>query len=215
MKMSTRDRLLTAAQAVFLEHGFENTTVQMIDAQADANIAAVNYHYGSKADLYAACIARHLEDSVSRMPTLDDRPGAPFEQLEAFVRWFFTRYHEDSLLRRLNRDLGNLKPTFLNKIVETVIRPEFENCSQIIAAILPQDTDESTIRAHVLNIIALCVAPMHGFQLFEHLYPELPFGDQEIRDLRERTIQLIVGGLRQEAGRINSVVATAEPAPGG
>lgn len=210
MKTSTRNRLLAAAQAVFSEHGFENTTVQMIADEADANIAAVNYHYGSKADLYAECIARHLEDSVSRMPTVDDRPEAPFEQLEAFVRWFFTRYHRDSLLRRLNRDLGNLKPTFLNKIVETVIRPEFENCTRIVSAILPEGTDAPTIRAHVLNVIALCVAPMHGFQLYGHLYPELSFDDQEIRNLCERTIQLIVGGLQQVARHIHAEVATPE-----
>ena len=48
---------MKAARTVFLKHGFEQTTVQMIADAADANIAAVNYHYGSKADLYAECIA--------------------------------------------------------------------------------------------------------------------------------------------------------------
>jgi len=73
-----------------------------------------------------------------------------------------------------------------------------------VTALLPAHAGEATIRAHVMNIIAMCIAPMHGSQLYEHLYPELPFDDQEIGNLCEQAIQLILGGLREEAQRINT-----------
>jgi len=201
MKSSTRHRLLTAAQAVFLKHGFEYATVQMIASEADANIAAISYHYGSKADLYAECVRAYLEDSVSRMPVLGDNPHAPREQLTAFIRWFFTRYRSDSLLRHLSRDMVHIKPTLLPKIVETVVRPEFDNCTQLISSILPANVPSATVRAWVMNVMALCVAPIHGMQLHEHLYPEVSFDDEEIEHQAEQAIRLVLAGLDAEVTR--------------
>src|SRR5438445_12964297 len=48
----TKDRLLAAAAALFAERGFHRTTVRDIAARAGVNVAAGNYHYGSKKALY-------------------------------------------------------------------------------------------------------------------------------------------------------------------
>jgi AcrR family transcriptional regulator len=48
----TRERLLDEASKAFSESGFRNTTVAEICRRAGANIAAVNYHFGSKEELY-------------------------------------------------------------------------------------------------------------------------------------------------------------------
>src|SRR5438093_8933190 len=53
---ATKDRLLTAAAALFAEHGFHGTTVRDIAARARVNVAAGNYHYGSKKALYLAVL---------------------------------------------------------------------------------------------------------------------------------------------------------------
>ncbi|ROZ89223.1 TetR/AcrR family transcriptional regulator [Gordonia sp. OPL2] len=45
---STRTALLTAAESLFLTDGFDNVSVRAICAAADANPAAVHYHFGSK-----------------------------------------------------------------------------------------------------------------------------------------------------------------------
>ena len=44
----TRERILDAAESLFLDHGFEGTSMRMITAQAEVNLAAANYHFGSK-----------------------------------------------------------------------------------------------------------------------------------------------------------------------
>jgi AcrR family transcriptional regulator len=49
---ATRERLLTAAAALFAEHGFRRVTVRDICEEASANVAAVNYHFGDKQGLY-------------------------------------------------------------------------------------------------------------------------------------------------------------------
>ena len=51
---ATRRRLLEAAAEVFAEDGFRAATIQRICRRAGANIAAAHYHFGDKAELYAA-----------------------------------------------------------------------------------------------------------------------------------------------------------------
>jgi len=53
---ATKDRLLTAAAALFAEHGFHGTKIRDIAARARVNVAAGNYHYGSKKALYLAVL---------------------------------------------------------------------------------------------------------------------------------------------------------------
>ncbi len=56
----TRERILTAAAPLFAENGFEGTGVRAIASAAEVNIAAVNYHFGSKDALVAAVGERHV-----------------------------------------------------------------------------------------------------------------------------------------------------------
>jgi AcrR family transcriptional regulator len=55
---ATRERILSAALSVFAEHGFERATLREITKRAGANIAAVNYHFRSKSDLFKEMVQR-------------------------------------------------------------------------------------------------------------------------------------------------------------
>ncbi len=57
----TRTQLLDAAERLFAERGFPGTSVRAIADLAGANLAAVGYHFGSKADLLAAVVRRVIE----------------------------------------------------------------------------------------------------------------------------------------------------------
>src|ERR1700724_3813594 len=66
---NTRDKILNAAGEVFAEQGFEGATVRAITQRAGVNVAAINYHFRDKAELYArvvldACSARRVADMV-------------------------------------------------------------------------------------------------------------------------------------------------------
>ncbi len=56
----TRDRILDAAEALFIEHGFAATSVRAIAHDAGVNLAASNYHFGSKNGLFAAVLHRRV-----------------------------------------------------------------------------------------------------------------------------------------------------------
>jgi AcrR family transcriptional regulator len=57
----TRTRILDAAEHLVAERGFRGTSVRAITALAGANLAAVGYHFGSKAELVAAVVRRVIE----------------------------------------------------------------------------------------------------------------------------------------------------------
>src|ERR1039457_2146064 len=87
----TRTRILDAAEHLFAERGFRGTSVRAITGLAGANLAAVGYHFGSKAELLAAVTRRGPEPiSAARgaglarlLPRPPDPPVA--ELVEAFA----------------------------------------------------------------------------------------------------------------------------------
>jgi AcrR family transcriptional regulator len=71
-ELDTRARILRAAEALFVEQGFTATSLRMITARAKVNLAAVNYHFGSKEELIREVFQRHLEPlNVARIAYLD------------------------------------------------------------------------------------------------------------------------------------------------
>lgn len=69
-KIDTKNRILDAAEVLFAERGFADTSLRLITSEADVNLASVNYHFGSKKELIQAVLDRYL--SIF-MPELDAR----------------------------------------------------------------------------------------------------------------------------------------------
>src|SRR6476469_2751338 len=57
----TKTRILDAAARLFVEHGFEATSLRSLTSAAGVNLAAVNYHFGSKEELFQAVLTRRLD----------------------------------------------------------------------------------------------------------------------------------------------------------
>lgn len=56
----TQEKILAAAERLFMEQGFTATSLRQITTVANVNLAAVNYHFGSKSQLIQAIFARRL-----------------------------------------------------------------------------------------------------------------------------------------------------------
>ena len=56
----TVERILDAAEILFAEKGFSETSLRLITSKAQVNLAAVNYHFGSKKSLIQAVFSRFL-----------------------------------------------------------------------------------------------------------------------------------------------------------
>jgi len=112
----TRQRLLEAAGEVFAERGFRDATVQEICRRAEANIAAVNYHFADKEQLYRAVIQYAEACAVDSHPAAI-APDTPAEKrLRAHIEQSadLLRQEEavgrrlDFLCQELNREANTL-----------------------------------------------------------------------------------------------------------
>src|ERR1700744_1904733 len=92
--MTTKTRILDAAERLFARDGFEATSLRAITTEAQVNLAAVNYHFQSKEALVQAVIGRRMGPvNARRLALLDacelQAAGAPLpleQTIDAFLR---------------------------------------------------------------------------------------------------------------------------------
>ncbi|WP_254426563.1 TetR/AcrR family transcriptional regulator [Bowmanella sp. JS7-9] len=84
MGSSTKQDILNAAELLFAEHGFGDTSLRAITTKAEVNLAAVNYHFGSKKQLIQEVLKRYLDvmmpevdKQVAAMLAKNPQPGMP------------------------------------------------------------------------------------------------------------------------------------------
>jgi AcrR family transcriptional regulator len=188
----TRRRLLDSAGEAFAENGFHATTVREICRRAKANVAAVNYHFRDKDELYqnvfeeACCVAQEHFSEETRAAMASGNP--PRERLHAFIQQYLQRMlspgrpaWQGKLMAREMMD-----PTAtLDRIVNTIIRPNAQLLGEIVGEItgLPvQDPQRWLIAA---SIIAQCLFYMHCKPVIVRLRPEFKYDAQMIEDLTE------------------------------
>lgn len=102
-RFSTKERILGAAEELFAQQGFSGTSLRQVTSRAEVNIAAVNYHFGSKENLVNEVFRRRMDDmSAQRLEMLRKaREEAP-DSLEAILAAFV----EPALALAANRNGG-------------------------------------------------------------------------------------------------------------
>jgi AcrR family transcriptional regulator len=128
-----RNRLLNAAEKLFSERGFADTSIRDITAEANCNVAAVNYHFGGKENLYTEVWRNHLlalrnNQIASIEKVMSENRGTPtLEELlksfaETFVGPLVNEGGSSRLLKLMMREMldGHLPP---NMFVDEVIKP--------------------------------------------------------------------------------------------
>jgi AcrR family transcriptional regulator len=91
---STRDRILDTALRLFADRGFSDTSLRMITTEAGVNLAAVNYHFGSKDALIGEVFGRLVgpvnRERLARLDRLEASAGDGPLDLEELVGAFLT-----------------------------------------------------------------------------------------------------------------------------
>lgn len=202
--IETRARLLEAACAVFSAHGFWKASLAEICEHAHANIAAVNYHFGSKDALYVEAWKCAFERSIRTHPP----DGGVLSTASAEER-FHGRIV--ALLRRLadpdnpafdimHQEMGN--PTgLLSKAMHESIEPIREDFCLLIREMLGDCVDEQTVRLCQMSVTAQCFSPMirerrrNAHSSKEHSFSDRPFV-ANIDLLAEHIARFSLGGLK-------------------
>jgi len=198
---SVQDRLLDAAEELFCEHGFEGTSIRDLTARAQCNIAAVNYHFGGKRQLYIEMFRRHTTELVNRqMANLREvmRSENPtLEQLlkktvETGLSTLAGRDSRNSLLMLMVREFLNpqLKKEMLVNEVFGEARSSF--CDAIMQ-LCPGISRDRAMRC-LLTIDGLVLHPLIFWEFYNEFSPDL-----KLEDLVEHIVQIATAGIQAVA----------------
>ncbi len=196
-KMSTKQRLLEAACELISARGYKETTVEDICTAAGANIAAVNYHFGSKEDLYRAAWA-YAANLIRQHHPLPDKNTEPLDWLNEFVRVRIEAVFDDSpggwFPRLVVREMTN--PTDMaNEFRETYLKPKLELTRTQVAKLLnvPPTSflaDSCTININGMLVHLNCMRTFRKGPMGTRV-----FSDQMVNDLITQMQTFIDGGI--------------------
>lgn len=173
----TRQRLLDAAGAIFARDGFHHATVRDICQRAASNIAAVNYHFGSKQELYRAVLAEAKHAAMkSQSLTAIRSSDPPAAQLRAFIRQFVFRlldegrpaWHGTLMAREM------VEPSdALDEVAREFVRPQYLHLCGLVRTLLGGTPDEDLVRRVACSIAGQCLFYKHCRPMIERAMPEV------------------------------------------
>jgi AcrR family transcriptional regulator len=195
----TRQRLLEAAGEVFAEQGFQGATIQEICSRAGANVAAVNYHFRDKEQLYLAVI-EYAGLCARESHVIDTPPEASAaERLRAHIESFLLHllaegrpaWHGKLMAREM------FEPTSaLDAIVAQHIRENQAQLHAILRDLLGPDCPEASLRKCAFSIVGQCLFYHHCQPVIRRLYPALPIDGDQVPELAEHIFRFSLAGIR-------------------
>lgn len=159
----TRGKLLAAAGTIFAEKGFRDATISEICRKAETNIAAVNYHFGSKEALYREAWRHVYAESIQAHPPDGgvSETAPPEERLQGQVTALLLRMADrnNRAFGFLHRELAN--PTgLLDEVISEQLQPLRKRTKQLIRELLGPRAIEQEVFFCEMAIIGQCMNPM-------------------------------------------------------
>src|SRR5499426_293454 len=199
----TRTRILDAAEELFMQHGFGGTSMRLLTSRAGVNLAAVNYHFGSKDALIEAVFRRRLDPmNAERIAELERLEGTSNLSPESIIRAFVgpsLRLIEDAkgggrnFIRLLGRTYTEPAKT-VRALIGQMYGPAMERYKRALERALPQmPADELVWRIHFMfGTLAYTLAATDTVQLIAGCKPEDRY---DARLLEERLTTFPAAGL--------------------
>jgi AcrR family transcriptional regulator len=177
----TRAKLLEAAGNVFAEQGFHAATVREICARAGANVAAVNYHFGDKAELYEEVLrlAIYAAPDAELRKLLADIP--PEEALRRFIRYMIGRICSASrpgwAIRIMAHEMAHPTPA-LDSVIDEIIAPNYLVLRTLTGRFLGRSPDHEKTRFCAHSVIGQVIHYLVARPVIERLWPELTLSEK-------------------------------------
>jgi AcrR family transcriptional regulator len=203
MSVITKDRILNAAERLFAEHGFQQTSMRQITAKAEVNLASVNYHFGNKRNLIQAVLQRYLDnlmplidkslqDAANRgcVSSLLNQLIAPIMSLNS-LRPDGTALFVMLLGKGYNETQGHLRWFILNEYGKTISKlvSAFKSC-------VPQSADDELFwRLHFA--LGSFVFSMSSSQALKEIAESDFHQDVNIEDVIRHLIPFVAKGISQ------------------
>ncbi|MFV3385777.1 TetR family transcriptional regulator [Pseudomonas sp. NY15364] len=219
----TVERILDAAEQLFAEKGFAETSLRLITSKAGVNLAAVNYHFGSKKALIQAVFSRFLgpfcaslEKELDRRQAKSDTQVSLEELLELLVEQALAvkpRSGNDlSIFMRLLGLAFSQSQGHLRKYLEEVYGKVFRRYMLLVHEAAPRIPPlELFWRVHFM--LGAAAFSMSGIKALRAM-AETDFGvNTSIEQVMRMMVPFLAAGMRSETGVNDPALAGAQLKP--
>jgi AcrR family transcriptional regulator len=161
--LETRSKLLAAAGSVFAARGYHDAKTADICRMADANIAAVHYHFRSKEQLYVEAWRNAFEQSIRTYPPDGGIPeSAPAEdRLRGQIHALAHRIMDpDSIdFDIAHKEMAN--PTgLLSEVMRRSIDPLRQRFTNTVRDLLGKQASDKQVHLCAMSVHAQCFTPL-------------------------------------------------------
>lgn len=160
----TRDRILDEAEVLFARKGFHAVSVREITAAANCNLAAVNYHFGNKQNLYLEVFRSRWLPRASRVHTLFRKtlaangtltPTAVVQSLaQAFLEGPLTDTERKRHHQLISGELAQPTEAF-ELAADQVLQPLFNNLVDDLQSAMPYEIENEQLALNAFSILAM------------------------------------------------------------
>jgi AcrR family transcriptional regulator len=200
----TRARLLETALEVFAERGYEAATIREICSRAEANVAAVHYHFGDKRTLYEAIYGTLFETLRERRTSFLPRAAPAAERLRVYIRALFEEIFccagdSDRQVQLSTIYLSEMAhpSEVLDRIVTEHLEPDARELYSIVGELLGRAPDDPRTIDCAASVVGQILYYHHAGPIVSRLHPERPPVPERLDALVEHVWQFAMGGIRE------------------
>jgi AcrR family transcriptional regulator len=179
--MVTKDKVISAAIEEFAEHGYRSATIRGICKRAGVNIAAINYHFAGKTELYRQALAM-LFAFKKPLPSADKiKSDSDLRKvLKEWISAFLYRGNDPKILEnRLMEKVAYhemLDPSeIFNEIFESYLKPDAVSLEKILYKGLPPDVAEKEVKMRAFAVLGNCMFYFFHYRVVEKISAQTDF----------------------------------------
>ncbi len=195
----TKERLLEAAAQVFGTQGFRRATVREICRLAEANLAAVNYHFRNKAGLYQAVLEEMHLRALEKYPVESRAEASAAERLQRLVEHLIFKLFDEDMSDCRFRLMAweMIEPTpALDALVAKIIRPLALQLQAVVQELLGPKATAEQVRLCQLSILGQCVYHRWAQAVISRLFPEQGYTPADLRRIAAHITRFSLQALR-------------------
>ena len=197
--MSTKEKILHTAGAIFAEKGYRGATVSRICRQAGVNIAAVNYHFGSKARLYEQ-VWEYASRRTDEIHGIDDPRLSPEHRLRNEIRKMITMIFDKGpggWLPRLIRRISEVGEERAEELRTRFLLPRRRKMEEMVGEYLGEDPGSFRVRCLTGHIFSMCIFLNIKLRIRRDLFKKEEPTPDEIESLIGSIQEFALGGLER------------------
>ncbi len=200
-------RLLKTARRLFAERGLAATSIRDLALEAGVNIAAVNYHFGSKENLYLETLrfcyregaalnvrTQHILERAIKAGTQKAAMQGIREYIREFLEALFHSEEAALQARLMIREMSDPTPA-LKVIIDEFISPKKELLVTLIAQARPALRGSKDLPLYASSIIGQCLHSRTALPVILHFLNEKEMTSELLDQMAEHIANFSQAGV--------------------